>query len=456
MGPSPTLAEVRRARVITRFRTQLSIAVQELFDQSRPFGRLALVQVLMIAGDTLVTISLAGSLFFSISPEAAKSNVLLYLLITIAPFAVVSPLLGPLIDRSQGARRVMVIVAALGRAAVCPFMALHLSSLLLFPAAFVILILSKVYGVTKGALVPEMAAREAHMDDGSTEGGDHEGYAEWNARLTLLGTVAGFLATIPAVLVLKTLGAPAVLYLDAAVFLVGAIAAFRLPSFGRRSGEATGAARPRVSASDRHLATLQPVANPEVLAGLALNSIMRGIAGFLLFLVAFGLRRLHAPLYWYGLVLGASGGGALLGLIILARIRRFVTEQQILLGTALLVTFGAVLAAYVNTLWIQVFLALIVGLGGSLAQPSFDAMAQRYVPEEIQGRAFARFATRQQMVWVIGALVAVVIPLTLKEGDVLFAIAAGLALLGYGVSRIALRGRALPRNVQRHNRGTST
>ncbi len=53
----------------------------------------------MMAGDTLVTVSLAGSLFFSVSPNEAKGKVLLYLLLTIAPFAVVSPLLGPLIDR---------------------------------------------------------------------------------------------------------------------------------------------------------------------------------------------------------------------------------------------------------------------------------------------------------------------------------------------------------------------
>ena len=187
--------------VWAKIRGQFASALADLFDQTRPFGRLALVQVLMIMGDTLVTISLAGSLFFSISPQAAKSNVLLYLAVTIAPFAVVSPLLGPLIDRGQGARRAMVVFSALGRALVCPLMALNLDSLYLFPAAFVILILSKVYGVTKGALVPEMAAHEAlaRGHDGD-EFDDANSYAEWNAKLVLLGTVAGFVASIPGVL----------------------------------------------------------------------------------------------------------------------------------------------------------------------------------------------------------------------------------------------------------------
>ena len=78
-------------------RTLAAAAFADLFDQETAFGRLALVQVAMLAGDTLVTISLAGSLFFSITPQAAEGKVLLYLLLTVAPFAVVSPLLGPAI-----------------------------------------------------------------------------------------------------------------------------------------------------------------------------------------------------------------------------------------------------------------------------------------------------------------------------------------------------------------------
>jgi len=77
-------------------------ALADLLDQKTPFGRLALLHVVMTAGDTLVTVSLAGSLFFSISLGAAKNQVILYLLLTMAPFAVVAPLLGPVIDRSRG------------------------------------------------------------------------------------------------------------------------------------------------------------------------------------------------------------------------------------------------------------------------------------------------------------------------------------------------------------------
>jgi hypothetical protein len=135
-------------------------ALKDLLDQNTPFGRLALTHVLSTAGDTLVTISLAGSLFFSISPNAAQSRVILYLLLTAAPFAVVAPLMGPVIDRSRGARRALVIASTALRAVVCILMAGQVKSLLLFPLAFTMLVLSKIYLVTKGALVPVLASRE--------------------------------------------------------------------------------------------------------------------------------------------------------------------------------------------------------------------------------------------------------------------------------------------------------
>src|SRR5437016_13436832 len=115
--------------------------VQEL--RATPFGRLLVAHVVLIAGDTLVTIALAGSLFFSISPGAARGRVALYLALTMAPFAVVAPLLGPALDRSRGGRRLLLAATAAGRALVCFLMARDLKSLLLFPEAFVVLVLAK-------------------------------------------------------------------------------------------------------------------------------------------------------------------------------------------------------------------------------------------------------------------------------------------------------------------------
>ena len=66
--------------------------------------RLSRVHALSAAGDAMITVALAGSLFFSIDPST-PDGVGLYLALTIAPFAVVSPLIGPVIDRYAGGRR---------------------------------------------------------------------------------------------------------------------------------------------------------------------------------------------------------------------------------------------------------------------------------------------------------------------------------------------------------------
>jgi len=434
---------------IEQFRDLVRQAWADLVDQANPVGRLSLVQICMSAGATLVTISLAGSLFFSISPNEAKSKVLFYLLFTLAPFAVISPLLGPLIDRSRGARRAMVVFAAVGQAVICPFMARDVHSLLLFPEAFLVLVFSKLYVVTRGALVPEVSALS--VPDAS---GQQAGYATLNARLTLLGTLAGFAISVPGGIILKLGGAASVLVFCAFVFVAAAVSGYRLPIVGHhrrgnlanpnaRAAEAPSAPSTVVSTpvDDRppDVIRLQPVAHPEVLLGLTAMSIIRGLQGFQIFLLAFGLRRLHVGLYVYGLALGAAGIGSIVGLALVGRLRERLNEQHLLLLSLWLIAVSSAGAAVWGTLVAQVGLAFLVGLAGAVAQPSFDAMTQRYIPQSAQGRAFARFATRQQLVWVLGALIPVVVAFTLPQGDAVMAVLAGLGGLTYVTGRRALR-----------------
>ena len=74
-----------------------------------PFMRLARVHAVGAASDAAIAVTLAGSIFFSISPDDSRGRVALYLALTMAPFAVVAPLLGPAIDRARGGRRLMII-----------------------------------------------------------------------------------------------------------------------------------------------------------------------------------------------------------------------------------------------------------------------------------------------------------------------------------------------------------
>src|SRR6478752_3303898 len=103
-----------------------------------PFNRLARVHAASGAADVVVAVALAGSLFFSIDPSQARWRVGLYLLLTLAPFAVVAPLIG----RARGGSRWVIMATAMGRVVVAFLMKRHLDGLLLFPEAFLMLVMA--------------------------------------------------------------------------------------------------------------------------------------------------------------------------------------------------------------------------------------------------------------------------------------------------------------------------
>ena len=62
----------------------------------------------------MVAVSLAGSLFFSLSPEASRQQILFYLVINLAPYVLMAPLVEPAIDRLRhGPRNIAVFLFAL-------------------------------------------------------------------------------------------------------------------------------------------------------------------------------------------------------------------------------------------------------------------------------------------------------------------------------------------------------
>jgi hypothetical protein len=422
------------------FGTLAWASAQELFDQTTAFGRLALVHVIMMAGDTLVTVSLAGSLFFSVSPTEAKGRVLLYLLLTIAPFAVVSPVLGPLIDRSANGRRILVALSASCRAVLCWMMSEHLNSLWLFPMAFLVLISSKLYVVTRGALVPEMARTDQLREHSTSVGGagwptaaaqQEKGFSGFNAQLTLLGTISGLLAGSIGAGMLKGIGAPSVLIAASFVFIGATVASLRLQKPPKEVRDEVAG----LTQAERDRNALNPLGDIEVAWGLTAAALMRFTVGFATFLLAFGLRRENAGLGYFAFALVMSAMGSLVGLGIVTRVRNKVPESTLLTLSLLATGLGAGVAASHPTLNAQVVLAGWLGLCAAVAQPTFDAITQRNVAPGAQGRTFARFAVRQQLLWVVGALIPVAITLRFSVGDTLLSVLMLGAGLVYGLGR---------------------
>ncbi|HMC52936.1 MAG TPA: hypothetical protein VKI64_09265, partial [Acidimicrobiales bacterium] len=131
-----------------------------------------------LAGDGLVTVSLAGSLFFTVPVASARPRVALYLVLTMAPFAVVAPLVGPAVDRVLRGRGMLLAATSLGRCALAALMVRDLHRLFLYPEAFGILVLGKAAAVVRNAVVPSLVPRDGSL-------------VETNARLARVGLLAG-------------------------------------------------------------------------------------------------------------------------------------------------------------------------------------------------------------------------------------------------------------------------
>ena len=364
-----------------------------------------MAHALAVAGDALVTTALAGSLFFDISPTAARGRVALSLVLTIAPFAVVAPFLGPAIDRVRGGRRLMLFLAAGGRGVTAWLMAGVLDGLLLFPATFALLVLSKTHSVAKSSLVPTVVESE-------------DGLVQANSKLALGSAVMGLVAALPGVAVLELAGAEWVVRLAAAVFVAAAVASLRIVQVRPDDPAVRALAREELKDTGIRLAATA-------------MGVLRGSVGFLTFLIAFSLRREDAPSWKFGAALAVSMGGTVIGAAVAPRLRRWVAEERLIAGSLWLVVATGVVAWRVGGLVGDLVLAAAVGVAASSAKLAFDSLVQRDAPDATQGRSFARYEALFQLAWVVGALFPVVAAVPRRLGYALLLAAAAVAVVTY-------------------------
>ena len=379
----------------------------------------------------MVTVALAGSLFFSIDPSAARLRVTLYLLLTMAPFAVVGPLIGPALDRFRGGRRPMIFAINAGRVLFAFLMISNMDSLLLFPLSFAMLILQKSYGVAKASMVPLILRNEQQFVGG-------------NARLALVGSVCGFIGAGPALLS-NWLGGPSwAVGMAMVVYILCALSCLSLPP---------GRVAPK-PADDDEASKLRTVG---IRKAASATGTLRGIVGFTTFLAAFALRGgaddvnlsgvgkafgagiRHAlqgdvasdasPAWKLGLVAAALVCGFLVGSLLAPKLRDRIREEVIIAGALMALFLVGLVAAWGGGYGSTLLLALGVGMTASAGKLSFDSIVQRDAEGADHGRSFAVFETRFQIFWVLGALIPVVIPIPARIGFVLIAVAAAAAAL---------------------------
>ena len=329
-----------------------------------------------------MAVALADSLFLSISPDAARTKVLLFLAVSMAPFAVVAPLVGPFVDRMKGGQRMVVVLVGVLRAFVLVGMASSLDSLTLFPLAFAALILGKTYAIAKSAIVP-------------TTVNDESKFVESNSKLGQISGITGFVVAGP-VAALQLIDTRAALGLGVIAFLAASLNAYRLPKMAIQVGQSDAREE-------------EELHSPSIVAASIAMRTLRFAVGFMFFHLAFWLRQEIAGTAWFGLAIGLSGLATLGANFAGPYLRRRMRVEMMLFASLVFVVLIALFATWYDRVVGGIVLVAAVNAAAAIGRLAFEATVQRDAPDANRGKVFARFETQNQIAWVCGGLIPVII-----------------------------------------------
>ncbi|WP_207939502.1 MFS transporter [Actinomadura darangshiensis] len=373
------------------------------------------------AGDALVTVALAGTLFFGLDVNQARGQVALYLVVTMAPFALVAPLIGPALDRARHVRRYAIASTFVMRALLCWAMASalpHGDQVTFLPAAFGVLVLSKAFGVLRAAVTPRVLPDEITL-------------VTANARSAFAGLIAASITAPLGAGLALLIGAGWVLRIGTVVFLLGVVFTMRLPAHV----DVPEVQPDEAAAKPRLLRRVLPRVGPVVAEAMQANAVLRAFSGFLIIYLAFLLRQErfdpvshHVAL---GLLAACAGAGGLIGTALgawmKARAPRFIVS-----ATLAAVTGVTAAGAAFFGLWAALAVATAAGLGQVLGKLSMDAVVQRETGEEMRSSTFAVSETLHQLSWVTGGLLGLGMSIV-ADGRVALAIVAAALALAFGL-----------------------
>ncbi len=430
------------------------------------------------AADAFVAVSLAGTIFFSTSVDQARGRVVLFLLVTMAPFAVLAPFIGPALDRMQQGRRYLLAGTLLARGLLCWGMSAAITSpVTLLPAAFGILVLQKAYGVARASVTPRLLPAEISL-------------VSANARSQLITLTASMLGGGLAAGIQVAAGAAWVLRAGTLIYLAAMFLALRLPDQvdtppvpaaagpapaaagpppdfypnGRGSSAPASGTDPWVAEPSRDGRTLPygpaalPPGSEPVTAGTSRrtngraaggqrakggrwrglagvgpvvgeamrgNAVLRAFSGYMVFFLAFYLRTAHFSVshnFALGALVAAAAVGGLAAMGIGSAIRARA-PQFILFAMLTLAPIVTAACAWFFSLPAAIAVAFTAALAAGLAKLSLDSTVQREIGEEIRSSAFAVSETLNQVANVAGSLAGVLVSM-LDNGQAGLAIAA--------------------------------
>ncbi len=399
---------------------------------------LTLPVVLNYAVDAAMTVALANTLFFAAASAESKGKVALYLALTIAPFALIAPLIGPMLDKLQRGRRI-AMATTFGLRAVLALLIMANSGWdsasnqltydpwVLYPCALGLLVLSKSFGVLKSAVTPRVLPPSIDL-------------VRVNSRLTTWGLVAGtVIGGALAALFETALGRVLPLHLPGAfvlLLILAAIASYacmRIPSWVESTageipttltyhGEPPAPEPARKSFTPSALAaTMRQPLGRRVLTGLWGNGTIRVLTGFLTLYIAFyaksnqGNHSGWVQLALIGSVGAAAGIGNFAGNAAGTRLE-LRNPQRIVVASTVASLVVCVLAAVFGSIVVAALAALVAAGTSAIGKVCLDSSIQDDLPDESRASAFGRSESVMQLCWVLGAALGVLLPPTLWIG----------------------------------------
>jgi MFS family permease len=401
-------------------------------DGARESGLTALMfaTIANFAVDAVLAVALAGTLFFAATTGESKGSVAAYLLVTIAPFAVLAPVIGPLLDRIRTGRRMAMSLTFAGRVVLAAVLLQNFDSWILYPAALGMLVLSKAYGVLKSSVTPRLAPE--HLD-----------LVRANARLTITGHIGGSGVMGALAAAVAFLADPkASLWLLLVVALAGIYLCALIPETAERGEEeisadpfapdaptvplATAAATGAASGTGRRgmlrtwresLRVRFPDTSRTCMWGTALQRLGTGFMTIYVAFVAKSSTHLTTTeqLAILGAVGAAGGVGTMLGNIIGSR-AKFPRPQATVIVLGVVSLAAVAVAAVWDGTWTAAAATLLLSSGSAICKSCLDATIQSGLDQTAQASAFGLSETTLQLSWVLGGTLGLLLPTDLTVG----------------------------------------
>ena len=359
---------------------------------------LLFAQITHVAGDALVATGLATTLFFDIPVGEARAEVGLYLLLAFAPYAVLAPVMAPVVARRSSAHGGVVVLSDVGRAVLSVMLVWNLDVRWLYPLGFAVLVLSRTHGLSRAALVPALVEEDELLDA--------------NASISFVSGLAGAMGGVVGLGLSALVGPAGPLLLASGLFGVGTLSGLWL--------------RPPGSAARRVVDKGWLTGTDSLRITIALVAL-RTVLGFVTMLLAF---RFHGgddrtALVTAGLALALGTWSAS---VLAPQLASALSQVRIATAAVAVLAVVAVVATSTDGLALAATLALTVGVSGGTARLAFDAHVQEAWPQEARGPGYARYETVLQLAWVLGAVPGAFVAMSLDWGAVLAACVAGAGL----------------------------